>query len=433
MTADNNRKFDQLELNSDVFAFQAVESHIDLKRMIGDAASTFHVPVLHHNIEPDDEEKGRTILMVKSKSTQGLDCILLKSGVFTISIPEFASKTDVMLCYALLREAKKQCEPMLIYQNDDNTIADLSDDAERETFFYRLDNMAKVIEQQDDHIGIKGVNHLFHIFPTYIKQQQPYAKPEAWTYKAYEDFASVEWDYEDYPSVDPAKIIDPSGEEYTARFVSNMKCFVGVCQKIVLCESDGVKITDAEDFYKATSGNAHIHRLDFAQFTLDPMSDEDWKQLMDRVPGDYLTHPKTYILRWNPTISSFKLEHYRKACAYHDGFNMNWSIYEWEKAKKGDRFYMERLGDDGRGIVFRGPFTSDPYLGEDWAGTSKKRYYVDIDCFDASPADGQPQITLEELKSILPEINWDKGHSGQLLTEGQAQKLEELWDSKMEA
>lgn len=177
MTADNNRKFDQLELNSDVFAFQAVESHIDLKRMIGDAASTFHVPVLHHNIEPDDEEKGRTILMVKGKSTQGLDCILLKSGVFTLRIPEFASEEDVRLCYTLLRDAKTQCESLVIYQNDDNTIADLSDDAERETFFYRLDNMSKVIEQQDDHIGIEGVNHLFHICPTYVKQQQPNAKP----------------------------------------------------------------------------------------------------------------------------------------------------------------------------------------------------------------------------------------------------------------
>lgn len=191
MAAEEKRKFEQLELNSDIFAFQAVENHIDLKRMIGNAASTLQAAVLHHNIEPDDEEKGRTLLMVKGKSTQGLDCILLKNGVFTI-------------------------------------------------------------------------------------------------------------------------------------------------------------------------------------------------------------------------------------------------IYEWEKAKKGDCFYMERLGDEGRGIVFRGQFTLDPYLGEDWAGTSKKRYYVDIDCFDASPADGQPHITVEELKSILPEINWDKGHSGQLLTEGQAQKLEELWDSKME-
>ena len=191
MAAEEKRKFEQLELNSDIFAFQAVENHIDLQRVIGNAASTLQAAVLHHNIEPDDEEKGRTLLMVKGKSTQGLDCILLKNGVFTI-------------------------------------------------------------------------------------------------------------------------------------------------------------------------------------------------------------------------------------------------IYEWEKAKKGDCFYMERLGDEGRGIVFRGQFTSDPYLVEDWAGTSKKRYYVDIDCFDASPADGQPHITVEELKSILPEINWDKGHSGQLLTEGQAQKLDELWDSKME-
>lgn len=430
MNAENNHKVEHLELYSDIFAFQAVENHIDLKRMIGDAANTLHVTVLHHNIEPDDEEKGRTFLMVKGKSTQGLDCILLKNGVFTISIPEFASETDVLLCYALLREAKKQCESMLIFQNDDKTIADLSEDAERETYFYRLDNMAKVIEQQDDHIGLSGINHQFHIFPEYIKQQQPHAKPQDRTYQAYRDFTSVEWDYEDYPSVDLAKITDPSGEEYTARFVSNRKCFVGVCQKVVLCGDEGVKITKAEDFLKATAGKAYIHRLDYAQFVLDPMPDEEWKLFMDRMPGDYITRPKTYILRWNPTISSFKLEHYRKACAYPDGFSMNWSIYEWEKAKKGDRFYMERLGDDGKGIVFRGQFTSDPYLSEDWAGTSKKRYYVDIDCFDASPADGHPCITIDELKSILPEINWDRGHSGQLLTESQAQKLDELWDKK---
>lgn len=206
----------------------------------------------------------------------------------------------------------------------------------------------------------------------------------------------MQWDYEDYLSVDPAKIIDPSGEEYTARFVSNMKCFVSVCQKIVLCDSNGAQFVDAEDFFKATAGNAYVHRLDYAQFVLDPMADEEWEQLINRMPGNYLTRPKTFILRWNPTISSFKLEHYRKACSYPNGCSTNWSIYEWEKAKKGDCFYMERLGDEGRGIVFRGEFTSDPYLGEDWAGISKKRYYVNIDCFDASPADGQPHITVEE-------------------------------------
>ena len=187
MSTEIIHKVKHLELYSDAFAFQAVENHIDLKRMISDAANTLHVTVLHHNIEPDDEEKGRTILMVKGKSTQGLDCILLKNGVFTITISEFASKIDVLLCYELLKEAKKQCEPMLIFQNDDKTIADLSEDAERETYFYRLDNMAKVIEQQDYHISVDGVNHPFHIFPEFIKQLQPQAKPEDWTYQAYRD------------------------------------------------------------------------------------------------------------------------------------------------------------------------------------------------------------------------------------------------------
>ena len=93
---------------------------------------------------------------------------------------------------------------------------------------------------------------------------------------------------------------------------------------------------------------------------------------------------------------------------------------------------MERLGVEGKGIVFCGQFSSDPCLDEDWAGTSRKRYYVDIDCFDPSPADGKPRITVEELKSILPEINWDRGHSGQLLTTKQAGKLNELWKKKVE-
>lgn len=51
---------------------------------------------------------------------------------------------------------------------------------------------------------------------------------------------------------------------------------------------------------------------------------------------------------------------------------MNWSVYEWEKAHKGDHYYMLRTGDDKAGIVFRGVFTSDPYPGEDWAGNGKK-------------------------------------------------------------
>ena len=51
----------------------------------------------------------------------------------------------------------------------------------------------------------------------------------------------------------------------------------------------------------------------------------------------------------------------------HGMFRLNWSINEWEEARRGDIFYMMRVGDDKAGIVFNGQFISDPYPGEDWA------------------------------------------------------------------
>lgn len=47
-------------------------------------------------------------------------------------------------------------------------------------------------------------------------------------------------------------------------------------------------------------------------------------------------------------------------------FYSNWSIREWEQARRGDFFYMMRVGDDKAGIVFRGQFVTDPYVGDDW-------------------------------------------------------------------
>ncbi len=141
---------------------------------------------------------------------------------------------------------------------------------------------------------------------------------------------------------------------------------------------------------------------------------------------------KTYLLRWNPAISSFKLETYREATTqYPDGFGLNWSIYEWQEAKEGDIYYMVRVGDDKAGIVFRGEFRSGPYSGEDWAGKGKPRKYVDITCECCAAPDGKPWLSVEELSAAIPEINWGKGHSGELLPMDVAAKLEDLWNESI--
>ena len=134
----------------------------------------------------------------------------------------------------------------------------------------------------------------------------------------------------------------------------------------------------------------------------------------------------TYIMRWNPSISSSKIEKYREAREqWPMGFYGNWSIYEWENAHEDDQHIMVRVGDGPNGVVYLGRFCSEPYEEDDWAGTEKKRHYVDISIEHPGDPD-EPFITIEMLEAALPEIEWRRGHSGQRLTDEQ-EKI--FWES----
>lgn len=138
---------------------------------------------------------------------------------------------------------------------------------------------------------------------------------------------------------------------------------------------------------------------------------------------------KTYLMRWNPAISSFTEQDFKECVenAQDGKFRMNWSISEWEEARRGDMFFMLRTGDDKAGIVFNGYFLSDPYTGDDWAGSTKRRCYVDMICQNAVDPGGSPAISLAELKEAIPAYTWEKGHSGELLPDDVSEKLSELW------
>ena len=72
--------------------------------------------------------------------------------------------------------------------------------------------MANIIEKQDAHIGVNGLVHEFHIFPEYIKSQLPDAGPQDWTYKAFEDFIDIQWNYGDYDNFSRATVGSPDGK-----------------------------------------------------------------------------------------------------------------------------------------------------------------------------------------------------------------------------
>ena len=143
-----------------------------------------------------------------------------------------------------------------------------------------------------------------------------------------------------------------------------------------------------------------------------------------------LEEPKKYLMRWNPSISSFTESDYESCLENmeHGMFRMNWSIYEWEEARRGDMFYMLSVGDSKAGIVFNGLIVSDPYVMDDWAGSSKRRLYVDLVCMNVVAPDEKPIVSLEMLQTTIPEFNWAKGHSGTLLPDKVAEKIVGLMD-----
>ena len=165
----------------------------------------------------------------------------------------------------------------------------------------------------------------------------------------------------------------------------------------------------------------------------DPNGDSCiWELQFEVVP--VLSKPKTYLMRWNPSISSFTEDDYKECVAtMRDGnFRINWSIFEWEEARRGDEFYMLRVGDEKAGIVFRGLFISEPYVMDDWAGTSKRRLYMDMACVNPVANDAIPPLSLSKLQESIPDFDWTKGHSGVLLPDDVAARLHEMWEEVQE-
>ena len=91
---------------------------------------------------------------------------------------------------------------------------------------------------------------------------------------------------------------------------------------------------------------------------------------------------------------------------------------------------MLRTGDEKAGIVFSGQFLSDPYPADDWAGSSKRRMYVDMVCTNPVEPGAKPGLSLERLQGEIPAFDWAKGHSGVLLSDDVVKRLDEMWEEE---
>ena len=397
----------------------------------GDDGFSGEIKVFEEDTKQEGVESFKTLLC--GASTQGVQVTYMhiEDTHLHIELPWLGSIGDVKLAFALMKALQKMYPDCGIFM-DDNTEGQFAviDDNYDAMVTRRLINMRSLVESPvfGDHMGAPGFYHDL-IAPS--KADYPELEIEDVVFKAHDMFVELQWAYQDYFTASKADVSTPDGEKFTARFLTNAEdTFVGMCQHVCIMCNKEVKDIPVRDFFKIVDGNPYFKKVDAGQFILRKMPDDEWQKLYDAIDAKPMSSPKTYLLRWNPGISSFKLETYREATTEcPDGFGFDWSIYEWEEAHEGDRYYMLRTGDDKAGIVWHGIFTSDPYEDKDWAGQGKQRHYMKMDCYDCVPADQNPPIDIEMLEKEIPEIDWRKGHSGELLSEETAEKLNELWNT----
>ena len=145
-------------------------------------------------------------------------------------------------------------------------------------------------------------------------------------------------------------------------------------------------------------------------------------------PGEgYDESQNTVILMWNPAISSVTLEDHNQTIPDMFTEEYNWSVWEHEKAKCGDRFFLVRCGDGNTGIVMSGVFDSQPYESGDWSGKGRRTFYMEMTPNVILDPDNAPMLTTAELEQAIPNFQWTGGHSGRILPHEDAKKLETMW------
>lgn len=135
---------------------------------------------------------------------------------------------------------------------------------------------------------------------------------------------------------------------------------------------------------------------------------------------------KMFILRWNPAISSYKMQTHKNLCRdikKNYSLFMNWSIYEWEKLCYGDAFVTQQVGSENDGIAVIGKFISRAFEAESWRDDGTIIHYADIKIFYAFDREKEKFLSAEILEKEFPNIDWHGGHSGVMINSKDAERL----------
>lgn len=411
----------------EIWFFEFNIGSIFLPDIVVHAAESLGSDILPIDCDTDEEDAVSDIIYVlPGNTTQGIRVTVEPDGECLLAIHPLSSRMEIDLAFDVMRHL---ANGLGIEVTIDDEEADLSDEAKDDIWNACLSNMMLCFEHDDSFMVVEGVFEQYRVYGRFLRDRYPELDDRGLAAAAMEDFAMLQTACLCLERFGGASIKTQDDEDHRALVIYNRDGVGTVEDRFILQTSSGVKIATPHDFFDTCSDSDSIVRVDAVSFIMRKMPNDEWDAICIAVPGDFMNEPRTFLLRWNPAISSFRMEDYLDAIGrFKDGWQMDWSIHDWKDARKGDRFFMLREGDGvNPGIIFRGLFASDPYEDDDWRGTDTKRHYVEIECWDAKHPDEAPWITPEELDEYNPGPDWRSGHSGELLPPEQANRLEGLW------
>ncbi len=386
------------------------------------------VKILYH--EPNGSEAASYTLMTEGESTQGVNIKHMIGGNIVVELPWLASEMDVNLFYAFLNAVKKVHRASRILDENDKGVMLTANDALAQ-WQQRRHNMEELFEKKENTV-ITGVKRDFHFNP------EPYAMEENMVDDAFNDFIKLQWtDLDAFNAEEERRHISDDEELSTLRVVDNTNyVFIGACRYVGMMNGNTCKMIEFDKFCDMMSGHDEFRRMDAAQALLKVMDDEEWNALFDEADGITKDNfRKTFIMRWNTDISNYKMSEFEKAMNdfFEEGFYYEWSIWDHNKANIGDKFYMIRTGNGKKGVVMHGTIIGTPYPDEDWSGRGRKVYYIRLSLSHMIHPDKAPLLlTTDELSEKIPDFNWESGHSGEMMNDNQALRLQEIWHNYVE-
>ena len=389
------------------------------------------VKVMYH--ETSGEEKESYTVMTVNVSSQGVNIKHMIGGNIIVELPWLASQMDVRLCYAYLNAVKKVHRGARIMDEEDKGVKLTEADA-KEEWQQRWQNMDEIINKGEK-LVVAGAVRDFHLNPAkYIGRDEATNRIG----EAFDDLVAIQWANLDAINVREEKRHVTEEEELSnIRVVDNQEdVFIGACQFVGMMKGNTCKMVKFEDFCHLMENQEGFRLLDDAQALLNKMDDEQWNELFDRAGGIVRENfRKTFIMRWNTDISNYTLSEFEDAMEdfFDEGFYYDWSIWDYQKAHIGDHFYMIRTGEGTNGVVMRGTIIGTPYPDEDWSGKGRKVYYIRMNLTNMIHPERTPLLlTTDELTEAIPDFNWKEGHSGEILSDSQTDKLEDVWKDYIE-